>query len=569
MRRTLIVRLRIIAAVLITVALILVAKLYYISVVEHDAYLAKAENQLGGATQEMLERGDIFFTEKSGSRAAAALVQTAYNVNLNLTILKNADTVYTALNAITPIDSELFKRAVAKINDPHETVAKHVSREVVEKINALKIIGVSTSPERLRIYPGRTHGAHVLGFVGYKADRRVGRAGLERYWEDKISKKNEGPNKSFFADLLVNAVALGGGDANGQGADLITAIEPTVEQRLEEILASVAETYSPKIVGGVILDPKTGAVLAMAAYPTFDPNAYGSVTDPGVFSNPMVEGLYEFGSTMKPLTMLAGIDSKAVTSTTEYTDTGVIVRDGARVSNYDGRARGRVPMQEVLSQSLNTGAAFVAEQMGIETFARYFTSFGLGEETGIDLPGEVPGLLSALQSGSALDLASASFGQGIAVTPIAMTRALGALANHGVIVNPHVVDQFYYPSGVHHRAWQEGDRRVVSAESADTVTRMLVKVVDDALLQGKLKMEHYSIAAKTGTAQIAVAGGGYYPDRYLHSFFGYFPAHDARFLIFLFTVEPKGVTYASQTLAEPFGELARFLISYYDVPPDR
>lgn len=317
------------------------------------------------------------------------------------------------------------------------------------------------------------------------------------------------------------------------------------------------------------MDPKTGAIIAMGAYPTFDPNTFNQVTDPKVFVNPLVENVYELGSIMKPLTMAAGIDAGVVSPSTTYNDTGCIERSGARICNFDLKARGVVDMQEVLNQSLNTGATFVAEKLGEKRFAQYVRAFGLGEETGIDLPNEVPGLLAGLDSHSAVDLASASFGQGIAFTAIEMTRALAALANRGVLPEPHTVDAVRLPTGITKKTWHLGEKRVISPEAAETTTRMLVEVVDTSLVNGTLKQEHYSIAAKTGTAQIAQRGGGYYADRYLHSFFGYFPAHDPQFIVFLFAVEPQGVQYASQSLAVPFMDLAKFLINYYDIPPDR
>jgi cell division protein FtsI/penicillin-binding protein 2 len=227
-------------------------------------------------------------------------------------------------------------------------------------------------------------------------------------------------------------------------------------------------------------------------------------------------------------------------------------------------------MQEVLSQSLNTGVSFVVDTMGKKPFAEYMRAYGLGEETGIDLPNEVAGNLNVLNGNADVDFASASFGQSIAVSPIEMTRALAALANGGVLPEPHITRAIRFASGATQEIVPPPPRRVLKEETADTVTRMLVKVYDDALLGGELKEERYSIAAKTGTAQIAKPEcGGYCDGIFLHSFFGYFPAHDARYIVFLFAVEPHGQMYASHTLARPFYDIAKFLINYYDIPPDR
>jgi cell division protein FtsI/penicillin-binding protein 2 len=310
----------------------------------------------------------------------------------------------------------------------------------------------------------------------------------------------------------------------------------------------------------------------MGNYPTFDPNYLQNETDPAVFSNPIVENVYEMGSIIKPLTMASGIDSGAVTPETTYVDSGSLTLNGSKISNFDGKGRGQVDMQVVLNDSLNTGAAFVESKMGNALFADYFRRFGLGEETGIDMPNETPGLIENLKSPRDLEYATASFGQGIAMSPIITIRALAVLANGGYLITPHLVKKIDYKIGVSKNISEEKGTQVLKPATSETISRMLVTVVDKALLGGSVKMPNYSVAAKTGTAQIAkTGGGGYYSDKYLHSFFGYFPAYNPQFIVFLYTVEPKGVggDFASHTLTAPFINITKFLISYYKIPPDR
>jgi cell division protein FtsI/penicillin-binding protein 2 len=227
-------------------------------------------------------------------------------------------------------------------------------------------------------------------------------------------------------------------------------------------------------------------------------------------------------------------------------------------------------MQAVLNQSLNLGAAFVAGKVGNKVFADYLNNkFGLAEPTMVDLPNEGKSILNNLKSPRDIEYATASFGQGIAMSPITTVRALSVLANGGKLVTPHVVSQINYKVGFDRKIDYPAPRQVLKPETSVQISKMLTNVVDTALLEGQVKMEHYSLAAKTGTAQIAGPGGKYYQDRYLHSFFGYFPATNPRFLVFFYTYNPQGVEYASHTLTAPFINMTKFLINYYEIPPDR
>ncbi len=349
----------------------------------------------------------------------------------------------------------------------------------------------------------------------------------------------------------------------------MTTIEPVVEEELMKVLAEVNAQYGSKETSGIIMDPATGEIIALGTYPTFDPNEFGG-SDLSKFTNPLVESRYEFGSIMKALTMTSGIDAGVVTPESTYNDTGCMTLNSKKFCNYDLKARGVVPMQEVLSQSLNMGAAYVAGKLGHERFRHYLTELGLGTETGIDLPSEIPGdIENVMKSPRDIEYATASYGQGIATTPVEMIRALGTLANRGLDVTPHLTRSVRLESGIEKKlSWGEPER-VYKPESVEAVTTMLVKVVDTKLADGKLRIPELSVAAKTGTAQIAGPGGKYIEGGYFHSFFGYFPAYAPKFVILLYTREPQGVQYASETLSHPFMELVGFLENYYAIPPDR
>jgi cell division protein FtsI/penicillin-binding protein 2 len=224
----------------------------------------------------------------------------------------------------------------------------------------------------------------------------------------------------------------------------------------------------------------------------------------------------------------------------------------------------------VLDQSLNTGMVFMMQRMQPTNFVNQFSKFGFGEKTGIDLPAEISGITGNLQSAREVELANISFGQGIAVTPIGMIRAMSALANGGKVMQPHVVSSIEYLDGSKKQIEPVEMRTVIKPETSAEITRMMVHVFDN-YFDGTKKLDHYSIAGKTGTAQIANrATGGYYDDRNMHTFVGYFPAYDPKFIVFLLNEYPKeGARFSSQTLVDPFLNLAKFLINYYNIPPDR
>ena len=562
-------RVRIIAAAVLVAALILVGRLYVLQVMQGNDFRDRAEGQYVYGSTSNFSRGAIFFTDKNGSKISAATLASGFTVALIPTEVENAEDAYNFLSEKIEVDQESFLEKAAKKDDPYEEVAGQVSNKIGNEIREAEIPGLRVFRERWRVYPGSTVAAHAIGFVGFGEDGNTvaGRYGLERFYDDVLTKEDTGLYVNFFAELFANIRNQLFVSGDRPGANVVTSIEPTVQAFAENILDNYGRDWNPDDSGIIILEPSTGRVIALAARPAFDPNNLADA-DPKAFQNPIVEKVYEFGSIVKPLTMAAALDSGAVTSETTYNDRGYAVYDGARISNFDGKGRGVVPMQEVLSQSLNTGVAFTVEKMGTDTFREYFDRFALREETGIDLPNEVAPLVSNLESPRMIEYVTASFGQGIAVTPIAMARALGTLANHGEVPGPHIATELEYPGSFPKKLGWTPERRAISKETSEELTRMLVEVVDTALRDGTVKIPELTVAAKTGTAQIAEEGG-YSETEFLHSFFGYFPAYEPEFLVFLYAVGPQGARYASETWTNPFMESVRFLVNYYDIQPDR
>ena len=338
------------------------------------------------------------------------------------------------------------------------------------------------------------------------------------------------------------------------------AVQEIVERRLKEGM----EKYGAKEGSVVLMDPKTGGVLAMASYPNYDPSSFESFPKE-YYKNPIVASSFEPGSTFKSLVMAAAINDKLITPQTTMEETGPVQIGPYFIRTWNNEYHGTISMTQVLEYSSNVGMVFVAKKLGHDKFLSAIKRFGFGEPTNIDLEDESSPTLRANDSWAEVDELTASFGQGIAVTPIQMVTAVAALANGGKLMEPHVVKEIREASGRIIPVKSKVVRQVISAEAARITAEMMVEAVDNGEAKWA-KPKGYRIAGKTGTAQIPVAGH-YDETKTIASFVGFAPVDDPKFVMLVTLREPQSSQWGSETAAPLFFTIARELLTYWGIGP--
>lgn len=561
-------RIRIMSTIVFLVAFIILCRLFIIQIFNKNLYAERADRQYVTPSSNIFDRGSIFFSKKDGTLVTAGTVSSGFKIAINPKNITDPESVFTVLDPYIEMEHDDFIARASKKNDPYEEIQNKLTKEQVTEIENLKIPGVSIYKDSWRFYPGGSLASHSIGFLAYKGDEKIGQYGLERYYNNTLAKSKDEIYVNFFAEVF-SGIRDTINNTNNQG-DIVTTIEPQTQHTLELELFESFKKWKGDEAGGLIINPENGEIYAITGFPDFDLNNFSNVPNSSFFRNPIVENVYEFGSVIKPLVVAGAIDTGVIKPETTYFDSGVVTVNKKDIMNFDKKGRGLVNMQMVLDQSLNTGMVFIESKLGHEKFRSYMKSYGIGEKTGIDLPNETSGLIKNLDSPRDIEYANASFGQGIAITPIEAVRAFSVIANGGNLITPHLAKQIKYDTGLskilEYPIIKEG---LIKKETSETISRMLVHVFE-SYDQGKHKFDHYSVATKTGTAQVAMENGkGYYTDQHMHSFFGYFPAYNPRFLVFLYIKNPKDVKYASQTLIPPFVNITKFLLNYYNVLPDR
>lgn len=541
--------------------------MFSLQVSSHGYYKEVASAQHGYDTEISSDRGDIYLSSFSGSPMLVATMAAENMVYASPKEVVDKEAAAVQLSIVLDMNKdELLGKLSGSSN--FASIKKDVTDEEAKQIKALKIPGVYFQPQDSRLYPEKNLASQVLGFLGFKGDDRVGQYGIEGKFQDVLA----GTPGSLGAETdaagrIINVASRDFVPAT-HGADIYLTIDPAIQFKAQEVIAESVQKHGAESGSVVVLDPKTGATLAMANYPDFDPNAYGKVKDLGVFMNTAVSGAYEPGSVFKPITMAAALNEGKISPDMTYEDLGVVKVDDREIKNSDGKANGVQTMVEVLQKSLNTGMVFVEQQLGNERFKEYVKRFGFGKTTGIELPNQPTGNLENLDRRGDVFFATASYGQGLTATPVQLVQAYTAFANGGKMMSPYIIDQIVHSDGREEVPERPQSQQVIDAKTAATISAMMVEVVENG--HGKQAgVPGYYIAGKTGTAQVAGSGGRYSTDKSIGSFVGFGPVDNPKFLMIVRIDNPRDVKFAESTAAPAFGEIARFILNYMKVPPTR
>lgn len=533
-----------------TLYFLLIFQLYDLQFKKNAFYVAKAESQQVASGVLQPNRGTVYIIDKNGNKIPAILNK---EFNLIYAVPKEViDPSVSALNIskVLNISQPETEAKFNKTKDEYEVLKFKATDEEVSAVQSLNMRGIYIKKQIGRYYPLGTLASQVLGYVSPANEEEQkdseyseqGRYGVEKQFNDELM----GSTGKIKGDRVVSAL---------DGKDITLTLDRNIEAQGEEIIKGLVEKWGAESGTIMVEEPKTGKILAMGSYPTFDPNDYQNAEMKN-FINPAVQSIFEPGSVMKPITMSAGIDAGKITPETEYNDTGSVTLNHSTIRNWDHKAYGRTTITGVIEHSLNVGTAFAVKTMGKDIFKDYF--FGkylFKDKTGINLPGERGGNVASIEEGQDIAFATAGYGQGIAITPIKMMTAISAIANHGMMMKPLIRDD--------EQPQELG--RVVSEDTANKVTKMMVS----AVIVNKIgAVQNYQVAGKTGTAYVPRFGGKGYGDDVINSYEGYAPAYDPRFLVFIKLERPKGAPLAGQTVVPAFRDFTQFILNYYNIAPD-
>lgn len=561
-------RLKIVFGFYFLILFLILVRLYYWQIIKYDELIAKAEQQHLKVDKINAPRGKIYSSDGS----ILVSNKPSYLLYGLPKVVKDKNQL--ALSVASILKSEKLERIKFKMElveklsqDLFWTIlVKNVDTEAKIKIEKLNLEGVGFQSDLSRYYPEGSSSAHILGFVGQDLQgKQMGYFGLEGYYngelkgvEGHLTQEKDAVGLPILIGKFLTKEPI-------QGYDLILHIDRTIQFIAEKKLNEGIAKYGAKAALVVVMDPKTGGILAMASFPNYHPASFIDFPKE-YFKNPIVADSYEPGSTFKAFIMAAAINENLVKPETQCDACdGPVQVGGFLIRTWNNKYYPETTMVDTLIHSDNTGMVFIGKKLGIDKLFNYIEEFGFGNLTKIDLQDESSPDIRSKNEWKEVDLATASFGQGIAVTPIQMVRGLAALANGGLLLEPHVVKQIKIDNKVIDIK-PKVERSPITSQTAKIITEMLVQAVDKGEAR-VFKPKGFKIAGKTGTAQIPLQGH-YDPNKTIASFIGFAPADDPKFVMLVLYDQPTASVYGSETAAPTFFAIAKELFTYYNIVPE-
>ncbi len=543
----------------------LVGRLYQKSVIEHSETVQAAENQYAFRKEVVGQRGAIVVDDHKGAFYPLANNERRYQVLVIPPQIRDAHEVAKKLAPIVGVsEQDIF----AKINTKKPYVPpiqRRLSREQADQIASLKLHGVSLLPEYVRTYPEQGLASQLLGFVNAEGK---GNYGIEGAYD--LTLKGSSGYRIGEKDNQGRLISLDDEVAAKNGNTVILTIDREIQFFVEKSLTDSIKKYDADGGSVVIVNPKTGSIVAMASSPAFNPNTYNEVKpdQQQLFLNPAVSSAWEPGSIMKPLVMALAIDKGHVQPDTKSVFTASVKVLNHEIFTAEKKAFGEETMTQVLENSDNVGMVWVADKLGNQDFYDSLAKLGFGKTPDIKLGNVASGSLPVLKTWSDLTRATVSFGQGVSTTPLQMVMAYAAMANQGKAMQPYVVQEVIDDQGqTVAKSTPQEQGQVISAETSKKMGDMLESVV----LRGhgkRAQVKGYRVGGKTGTAQVVKPEGGYYEDRHIGSFAGYFPISDPQYAMVVKLDNPKNVEFAESSAAPTFGEIAGWILHQKQIKQD-
>lgn len=547
---------------IILIGAVIISRLFFLQIIERKHFQAQALGQQTGFLNITGDRGQIFCKNNQENKDWGEIKNLATN--------KDSWTVSAILKDIP--DKEIFAEtlssyidmtkeeilSVLSLQENYAVIKRKLSSDQISKIKQINLGGLVWDNNPERYYPQEEFLAHVLGFLGGSG---TGQYGVEGHYEDILKgkfgiKEEKKGLESIFSE---NNISL-------DGSDVYLTIDYNIQLEAESLLKKAKDKLDMDSGQIIVLQPTTGKILALANFPTFNLNEYSKEDNLEIFQNSATQKLFEPGSIMKPFTMAFALNEGKITPDTTYIDTGMVKFGSKTIRNFANEEYGEQTMTQVLESSINTGAVFAQQQISQRIFWDYIEKFGFTRKTGVDLQGESYSKNENLKNGPDINYATASFGQGVELTPLQIARGFCALANGGKMVKPYIVEKIVNGEDYVYTKPEISDP-IVHQQTISQLTGMLINVVEKGF-NSVAKIPGYYLAGKTGTAQVPLKNGrGYEEDKTIQSFVGFGPALNPQFVILVKLDDPK-VSKSSLSAVPVFKELAQYIINYWKIPPD-